>query len=166
MSHTRNAIVDTISSVQDTDRKAIPVPEVHDLLKKIKDILNKVVSKWIVNAAHILTFAWILPSSTIMISRLHSFPFVTLLRILFLLVSLAFISSGIYYRSSSYLYLTCHSLLQKLAPSSMFKSGLHWILVINLWPRCHPLILNLRVVSMVGNHLVMDQVVQQNLRRK
>ena len=36
---TRTALADTIASLQDSDRKVIPVSEVHEVLTKVHDIL-------------------------------------------------------------------------------------------------------------------------------
>ena len=46
--------MDTITSLQASDREVIPVSEVHYLLSKIHDIMYKAVSKWVGNAASIL----------------------------------------------------------------------------------------------------------------
>ena len=50
----RVALVDIVSPVPDSEGGVIPVLEVHELLTKVPDILNNVVSKWFGNSAHIL----------------------------------------------------------------------------------------------------------------
>ena len=45
MSHTTAAFVDTIGSLQDSERGVISVPDVHELLANIHDILDSAVSK-------------------------------------------------------------------------------------------------------------------------
>ena len=45
MSHTRTTILDTIAFLKGFDGSIIPVSEVHKLLTKINDILNKAVCK-------------------------------------------------------------------------------------------------------------------------
>ena len=51
----KTTVMDTNTSLQDSDREAIPVSAVHDLYK-IHNNLDKAVSKWVGNAAHILAF--------------------------------------------------------------------------------------------------------------
>ena len=67
--------------------------EVHDLLTKIHDILVNAVTKWVSNMAYILASLILLPDS-IMIIGFPSFPFFTVLKILFLQVRLAFMSAS------------------------------------------------------------------------
>ena len=55
-SHTRTVLVDTITSLQGSDGGGIAASEVHELLTKIHDILEKVMSKWIGNMACTLAF--------------------------------------------------------------------------------------------------------------
>ena len=47
-------LVDTLSSLPKDEGSVIPVPEVHELPLQIHDILDKAVSKWVGNLAHIL----------------------------------------------------------------------------------------------------------------
>ena len=53
----RVALVDTISSLPDSEGGVIPVSEMHDLHIKIHDILDNFVSKWVGTSAHILNSA-------------------------------------------------------------------------------------------------------------
>ena len=55
ISDTRAALVDTVASLQGSDRR-ISVSKVHEILTKICDILDSVMSKQIENTAHILAF--------------------------------------------------------------------------------------------------------------
>ena len=64
--------------------------EVHELLTKIHDILDYAVCKHVGNTAHVYHFLNPLPGSTVK-SGLHSFPFFTILKTMFLLVRLVFI---------------------------------------------------------------------------
>ena len=50
----RVALVDTLSSLPDSERGIIPVSEMHELLLKVHDILDNAVSKQVGNSAHIL----------------------------------------------------------------------------------------------------------------
>ena len=50
----RVALVDTISSLHDSQGEVISVSEVHELLTKIHDILENAVFKWVGNTGHIL----------------------------------------------------------------------------------------------------------------
>ena len=54
ISHLRVALVDTISSLPDSEGAVIPVSEVHELLIKVLDIPYNAVSKKVGNSAHIL----------------------------------------------------------------------------------------------------------------
>ena len=54
ISHLRVALLDTLSSHPDFEGGIVSVSEVHDLLLKVHDILDKAVSKWVGNPAHIL----------------------------------------------------------------------------------------------------------------
>ena len=54
--HIKTTIVDTITSLQEGNTL---ISEVHDTLTKIHDILDKVVSKWIGNAAYISAFVFV-----------------------------------------------------------------------------------------------------------
>ena len=54
ISHLRAALVDTLSSLPDSEGGVIPVLEVCELLIKVHDILDNVVSKQVVNMACIL----------------------------------------------------------------------------------------------------------------
>ena len=58
MSHTRNALVDAIASLQTSDGGIIAASEVHELLTKIQDILENVVSKGVNNTACILAYVF------------------------------------------------------------------------------------------------------------
>ena len=55
ISYMRVALVDTISSLQDSEGRDISVSEVCELLTKIHDILDMAVSKWVGNTAHTLS---------------------------------------------------------------------------------------------------------------
>ena len=50
------ALVDTLSSLAEVERGVIPVSEVHELLLRIHDILDKAVSKQFGNSAHIFAY--------------------------------------------------------------------------------------------------------------
>ena len=54
ISYTRNALVDTIATLQDSEGGVIPDSYLHELLMKIHDILDSTVSKQVGNAAGIL----------------------------------------------------------------------------------------------------------------
>ena len=56
ISHTIDALVDSISSLQGSDEGVITVSEVHELLTKICDILNSTVYKWVGNIADFLAY--------------------------------------------------------------------------------------------------------------
>ena len=43
--HLKIALVDTLSSLPDSERGVIPVSEVHELLHKVHDLLNTAVCK-------------------------------------------------------------------------------------------------------------------------
>ena len=49
-SHKRCAISDTVTSLQGSEREVIKIPEIHDLLGKIHDILDKEIPKQVRNA--------------------------------------------------------------------------------------------------------------------
>ena len=61
ISHLRVSLVDTISSLPDSEGGVIPVSEVHELLIKFHDILDNAVSKCIGNStcflAHVFNSA-------------------------------------------------------------------------------------------------------------
>ena len=48
----RVALIDTISSLPDSEGGVIPVSKVCVLLMKVHDILDNAVSKWVGNSAH------------------------------------------------------------------------------------------------------------------
>ena len=54
ISQFRVALVDTISSLPDSEGGVIPVSEVHELLIKVQNILDNAVSKQVGNSVHIL----------------------------------------------------------------------------------------------------------------
>ena len=54
ISHLQVALVDTLSSLPESERDVIPVSEVHELLLQIHGILDKAVSKQVGNSARIL----------------------------------------------------------------------------------------------------------------
>ena len=54
ISHIRVSLVETISSLPDSEGEVIPVSEVHELLIKIHDILDNAMSKWVGNSDHML----------------------------------------------------------------------------------------------------------------
>ena len=54
ISYIRSALVDTISSLHNSEGGVIPVSEVCELLINIYDILNNAMPKWVGNSAHIL----------------------------------------------------------------------------------------------------------------
>ena len=54
ISHLRVALLDTLSSLPDSGGGILPVSEVHELLLRVHDILNKAVSKCTGNTALIL----------------------------------------------------------------------------------------------------------------
>ena len=56
MSHMKIAIMDVITILWDSDEEVVPDSEIHDLLCKIHDILDKAVSMHVYNAAQILAF--------------------------------------------------------------------------------------------------------------
>ena len=56
ISHHWVALGDTLSSLPEAEGGVIPVSEVHELLLRIHDILDKAVSKWVGNTAHILAY--------------------------------------------------------------------------------------------------------------
>ena len=65
-SHTRNALVDIITTLQDIDGGVIAELEVPDLLSKMHDILDSAVSKQVGNTVHILAYPLILLPGSIM----------------------------------------------------------------------------------------------------
>ena len=62
ISHIRVALVDTISSLQDSEGGVVSVSEVHELLTKFFDIAYKAVSKWVGNTACISAHVFIFTS--------------------------------------------------------------------------------------------------------
>ena len=54
ISHLRFALVDTLSSLRNSEGGVLPVSEVHELLLKVYNILDNAVSKQVGNSAHIL----------------------------------------------------------------------------------------------------------------
>ena len=62
ISHTRIALVDTISSLHDSEGGVISVSEVCELCTKFNDILGNAVSQLVGNTAHILAHAINSPS--------------------------------------------------------------------------------------------------------
>ena len=56
ISHTRNALVDTIACLQSSDHGVIAALKVHELLTKTHEILDNAVFKWVGNMAHILAY--------------------------------------------------------------------------------------------------------------
>ena len=54
ISHLRVAVLDTLSSLPNSEWGIIPVSEVHELLLKVHDIFDDAVSKWVGNSACIL----------------------------------------------------------------------------------------------------------------
>ena len=54
ISHLWVALVDTLSSLPEAEGDVTPVSEVYELLLRIHDILDRAVSKQVVNSAHIL----------------------------------------------------------------------------------------------------------------
>ena len=88
-SHKRTALDDTIAYLQGFDDGLLWTSEVHELFTKIHDILDIAVSRWVGNIAHILPISLNLPQGSVVKSGLPTFLFFTVLRIPFLLVSLA-----------------------------------------------------------------------------
>ena len=56
ISHLQVALVDTLSSLPDAEGNVIPVSELHELLLRIHDILDKAVSKQVGNSACMLAY--------------------------------------------------------------------------------------------------------------
>ena len=52
----RVSLVDTLSSLPDTEGSVITMSEVHELLLKVHDILDKTVPKWVGYSSHILAY--------------------------------------------------------------------------------------------------------------
>ena len=93
ISHTRLPLVDTIACLQDSDRGAIPVQEVVELLTEIHDIMDNDVSKQVGKTAHILTSLFHSASRQHHEIWASQYPFLQNLRTLFLLVKLAFMGA-------------------------------------------------------------------------
>ena len=89
ISHLRVALVDTISSLPNSEGGVIPVSELHELFIKVHDILDNAVSKQVGNSTHILAHVF---NS---VSRQHhevwasQFPFFMVSRMWFFSVRLA-----------------------------------------------------------------------------
>ena len=60
ISHLQVALVDTLSSLPEAEGGVIPMSEVHELLLWIHGILDKAVSKQVVNSAHILAYLFLI----------------------------------------------------------------------------------------------------------
>ena len=76
ISHMGSAIINTTTSFLSFGGDILSVPEVHHLLGKIHNILDKAVIKWVGNVAHILAFPFLsLLSDNVIKSWLHSFHF-------------------------------------------------------------------------------------------
>ena len=100
---------------------------------KFHEIVDKVVSKQVAKSSHILAFLHVCLEN-VMKSRLYSFLFSTLLRMLFFLVKFVIViaSNGTWHRFSNNLCLISHSpwsqceveKQKKLISGFMFKSGL------------------------------------------
>ena len=73
--YTKVALVDTISSLQDSEGEVIYVPEVHEVLNKIHDILDNAMSKQVGNAAHLLVYAFYSASRKHHKVQASQFPF-------------------------------------------------------------------------------------------
>ena len=58
ISHLEVALVNTLSSLPNSEGGIIPVPEVHELLPKAHDILDNAVFKWVQNSACILAYVF------------------------------------------------------------------------------------------------------------
>ena len=107
----RTTIIDAISCLQASEGEIILVAGVYELLSKIQDILDRVVSKWVGNStcilACLLNFV-----SLVMKSGIYSSLYFTVLMIVFLLVRLVFMktSSGFGCKLSDHFFLSCHSL--------------------------------------------------------
>ena len=56
MSHSRIAVVDTITSLWSSEGEDVTALEVYDLHTKTHDILDMAVSEWVGKMAHILAF--------------------------------------------------------------------------------------------------------------
>ena len=54
ISYTRASLVDTVASLQNSDRGVISVSKVHEPLTKTHDIMDSAVSKWVGNTDCIL----------------------------------------------------------------------------------------------------------------
>ena len=89
ISHLRVALVDTFSSLPDTEGGVIPVSEVHELPIKGYDILDNAVSKWVGISAHILAHVFNSASREQHEVWASHFPFFMVSRTWFLLVRLA-----------------------------------------------------------------------------
>ena len=109
------ALVDTLSSLPDSEDGIILVSEVCNLLLKVHDILDNAVSKWVGNSAHILAhdhMILILFPGSVMRSGLHTYLFFTVSRMWFLLVRLASMAAvtSLLHRLSNSLSWVCLSL--------------------------------------------------------
>ena len=77
LSHLRVALVDTLSSLPDSEGGIIPVSEVRELLLKVHNILDNAVSKQVGNSTHILAHVFNSFSRQHWESGLHSSLFFT-----------------------------------------------------------------------------------------
>ena len=93
ISHTRTALVDTITSVQGSDGSVIATWEVHELLLKIHNMLANAVCKWIADMTHIVSYLFNSVSRQHHESAFLNFPFFIALRIPFLPVRLAIMNA-------------------------------------------------------------------------
>ena len=94
-------LVDTAASLWGSGIEVIPVSEVHELLVKMHDILDKaVVNGLVIHLVFYYMFLILIPRR-IMKSGLCSSPFFSILRTLFLLVRFAFIITliGLWHRT-------------------------------------------------------------------
>ena len=80
ISHLWVALVDTLSSLPDAEGGVLPVSEVHKLLLKIHDILDKAVSKLVGNSARILSYLFNSVSRQHCVVWASQFPFLDSLR--------------------------------------------------------------------------------------
>ena len=164
--------MDTVISLQDTGRGVIQ-------FQKFLIYLTRFVTFWtrlsLKRLVMLLIFqAFFLPLILGKIIRSWLCSFHKTIKYTALLVRFIFtVITKIWYRFSSYLYLVYHSLWVqgevaklKLASSLVFRSVLCHILVIHLQQGSCILKCNLRVMRIAGNHLVVDQVIQQILRWK
>ena len=92
MSCNRTTLVDTISSLQDSDGVVLPVAEVHELLRLMTFWIMTNPSGLGIQLVFYSYSLFLLPSSVVKY-RLHNIPFFMIVRTLFLSLKLAFMAA-------------------------------------------------------------------------